>query len=152
MPTPVKHTLIFLGIALFAWGGLYLLGNGIAGGGASDQYAPESVRTAKPAVVNLITTATGGGGPIHGRFTNISLSYKLVSENDFKSLKPTLVPLPNNFKVVQSRIFQSENYEFIIPPYPKDTTGEIEYYVDFTFDGHANHNNGVRKIKVVDSI
>lgn len=151
----MKKSLIIIGsivvIGGLLWFGLvYWIGSGIGGGG-SEQIAPDTVQAGEPADVTLIVTATGGGGKIQGRFTNLSLHYRLVGENTYKSIQPQSSALPDNFKTVQSKTFQSEAYKFIIPPYPKGTTGEIEYYTEMTFDGYQSRQDGVKKIKIISS-
>ena len=150
----MKKSLIILGSVILVggllWFGLvYLIGNGIGGGG-SEQYTPDTVQAGETAEITLIVTATGGGGKIQGRFTNLSLHYRLVGENTYKTSQPQPTTLPDNFKAVQKKSFQSEAYIFTIPPYSKVTTGEIEYYTEMTFDGYPSRQDGVKKIKIVD--
>ncbi len=151
----MKKLLIILGMVVIMGGGLLLLGLGYwvrssLGGGGSHHYAPETVLAGESADVTLIVTATGGGGKIQGRFTNISLHFRLAGENAYRPLRPQPVILPDNFKTVQSKTFQSEAYTFTIPPYPKGTTGEIEYYTEMIFDGHLSRKDGLIKIKIID--
>ncbi len=152
----MKKILIILGsifvIGCLSWLGLSYWIGGSVGGGGMQQYAPDTVEAGEPADITLIATATGGGGSIQGRFTNLSLSYRLVGENVYKSIQPQSIALPDNFKTVQSKTFQSEAYKFTIPAYPKDTTGEIEYYTEMTFDGYPSKTDGVKKIKIVNSV
>lgn len=115
-----------------------------------EQYAPDAVQAGEPADITLFVTATGGGGNIQGRFTKLSLHYRLVGEKAYRSLQPQSITLPDNLKTVQSKTFQSEAYKFTIPAYPKGTTGEIEYYTEMTFDGYRSRQEGVKKIKVED--
>lgn len=150
----MKKSLIILGsivlVGALLWLGLvYWIGSGIGGGG-HELNVPDTIKTAESTDIELIVTATGGGGPIKGRFTNISFHYRLVGENTYKILQPQPVTLPDNFKNVQSKSFQSEAYKFTIPPYPKGTTGEIEYYTEITFDGYPSKTDGNKKIKVSD--
>lgn len=153
----MKKSLIILGsiivIGCLMWLGLvYWIGSGLViGGGGSQQYVPDTVETGESTNITLIVTATGGG-KIQGRFKNISLFYRLVSENTYKSILPQPITLPDNFKTVQSKTFQSEAYQFTIPPYPKGTTGEIEYYIEMTFDGYQSRQEGVKKIKIINSV
>ncbi len=142
---------LILLVACSLWFGLvYWIGSGIGGGG-SEEIAPDTVQAGEPADITIIVTATGGGGKIQGRFTDLSLHYRLVGENTYKSIQPQSIVLPDNFKTVQSKTFQSEAYKFTIPPYPKGTTGEIEYYTEMTFDGYQSHQDGVKKIKIISS-
>ncbi len=152
----MKKILIILGMIAVVggllWFGLsYWIGGNIGGGGMQ-QYAPDTVQAGEPADITIIATATGGGGNIQGRFTNLTLHYRLVGENAYKSIESQLIALPDNFKTVQSKTFQSEAYKFTIPAYPKSTTGEIEYYVEMTFDGYPSKTDGLKKIKVSESI
>jgi len=150
----MKKILTILGVivalGLLAWGGLvYWIGSGIGGGG-HELTVPDTIKTGEPTDIQLIITATGGGGSIKGRFTNISFSYRLVGEKTYKTLQPQPITLPDNFKAVQSKSFQSEANKFTIPPYPKGTIGEIEYYNEMTFDGYPSKTEGNKKIKVFD--
>lgn len=148
----MKKILIILGsiivIGCLLWFGLTYWIGGSIGGGGMQQYAPDTVEAGEPADVTLIVTATGGGGNIQGRFTNLMLHYRLVGENAYKSIQPQSITLPDNFKTVQSKTFQSEAYKFAIPAYPKGTVGEIEYYTEMTFDGYPSKTDGVKKIKL----
>ncbi len=148
----MKKILIILGsivvIGGLLWFGLAYWIGGSIGGGGMQQYAPDTVQAGEPADITIIATATGGGGNIQGRFTNLTLHYRLVGENAYKSIESQLIALPDNFKTVQSKTFQSEAYKFTIPAYPKSTTGEIEYYVEMTFDGYPSKTDGVKKIKL----
>lgn len=152
----MKKTLIILGsivvIGGLLWLGLvYWIGGGNLGGGGYELNVPDTIKTGESTDIELIVTATGGGGPIKGRVTNISFHYRLVGENTYKILQPQSIALPDNFKAVQSKSFQSEAYKFTIPPYPKGTTGEVEYYTEMTFDGYSSKTDGNKKIKVSDN-
>lgn len=149
----MKTVLIGLGIVacllILLFGGLYLFGKNLAGGGGSEQYAPDTIKTGEVAVVKLYVSAWGGGGAIKGRYTNISLHYKLVGKNTYKNVQPQSVVLPDNYQKVVSKTNQWEAYEFLIPPYPNGTTGEIEYYIDLTFDGYSSRQEGIKRIKLI---
>jgi hypothetical protein len=152
----MKKILIILGsivvIGGLLWFGLSYWIGGSIGGGGMQQYAPDTVQAGEPADITIIATATGGGGYIQGRFTDLTLHYRLVGENVYKSIPSQSIALPDNFNTVQSKTFQSEAYKFTIPAYPKSTTGEIEYYVEMTFDGYPSKTDGVKKIKVSESV
>jgi hypothetical protein len=124
---------------------------GLAGGGGSEQYAPDNVSTGQPAIIQLIVSTWGSGGPIKGRYTGISLSYKLASETDYKTLQPEAIPLPDNYQKVETAIKQWEAYQFTIPPYPQGKSGQIQYYIDLKLDGQANRINGAKQIQVSDA-
>lgn len=149
----MKKSLIIFGsiivIGCLLWGGFYWFGSNLAGGGASEQIAPDTIQTGESTDITFVVTATGGGGKIGGRFKDISLHYKLAGETIYKNIQPQQIDLPDNFETAQSKTFQSEAYKFTIPPYPKGTTGEIEYYIEMTFDGYKSHQDGVKKIKIV---
>jgi len=146
----MKKTLIIVGSLILAggllWGGFYWLGANAIGGGGSDQYPPETVKAGEPAVIKLVLSVWGGGGAIQGRFTDISLHYRLVGESDYKIISPEQIALPDNYKDVVSKNNQWIGYEFTIPPYSKGTTGQIEYYIDMTLDGYQSRHEGVKKI------
>ncbi len=152
----MKKLIIILGsisvIGVLLWLGLV---NWIAsniGGGGSELKAPDTIKTGEPTDIELIVTALGGGGPIKGRFTDISFHYKLTDERNYKTLQPQPVALPDNLKAVQSKSFQSEAYRFTIPAYPKGTVGEIEFYTEKTFDGYLSRTDGTKKIKISDDV
>ena len=130
------------------WYAAFSFSNNLNSGGGSQQYAPDTVQSGEPAEITLIVTATGGGGNIKGRFNNISLHYKLANETEYGVIQPKSIALPDNFKTVQSKTFQSEAYAFTIPSYPIGITGEIEYYIELTFDGNQSRQDGVKKIKI----
>lgn len=143
--------IVILGLLL---GGFYLFkwwAGGVAGGGGSEHIVPDTAKTGEPITVGLILNTWGKHTkPISERYTNISLYYRLAGKSDYKSLQSKLVDLPANYKIAISDTAQYEKFEFTIPSYPKGTTGEIEYYVDMTFDGYLNHTEGIKKIKLVD--
>jgi hypothetical protein len=151
----MKKSLIISG-SIIAIGGLlwfglaYWVGSNI-GGGSQRLNVSDTIKTGEPTDIESIVTATGGGGPIKGRFTNMSFHYRLVGENSYRILQPQPIALPDNFKAVQSKSFQSEAYKFTIPPYPIGTIGEIEYYTEMTFDGYSSKTDGIKKIKVSDN-
>jgi hypothetical protein len=90
-----------------------------------------------PHGTRAVSTTTGGD--IAGRYTDISLLYRLVSEPSFKTSSPRLV----------SQTARQQIYEFVIPAYPIATTGRIEYRVDFRFDGSQRSSPGIRQLDVV---
>ena len=151
----MKKSLIILG-SIVVMGGLlwlglvYWIGSNL-GGGSQRLNVPDTIKTGESTDIESIVTATGGGGPIKGRFTGISFSYRLMGENSYKTLQPRPIVLSDNFKAVQAKSFQSEAYKFTIPPYPIGTAGEIEYYTEMTFDGHHSKTDGDKKIKVSDN-
>ena len=146
----MKKILIGLGVLIILLlGGLYFFGRNLVGGGGSEQYAPDVIETGKSAVVKLYVSVWGGGGPIKDRYTDISLHYKLIGENVYKAVRSQAAVLPDNYRKVASKTNQWEAYEFSIPPYPNDVTGEIEYYIDLTFDGYSSRHNGIKKIKLI---
>lgn len=151
----MKKLLIILGLIValgcLLWFGLAYWVGGNTGGGSSRLNVPDTIKTGEATDIELIVTATGGGGPIEGRFTNISFHYRLVGENTYKIVQAQPAILPDNFKAIQSKSFQSEAYTFTVTPYPKGTIGEIEYYTKMTFDGYSSNTEGNKKIKVSDN-
>ena len=67
------------------------------------------------------------GAPVSGRYRNVRLYYRLAGEIDWKVLEPSAV-IPGQDK-------WEEYHEFVIPPYPKGTSGEIEVGFAFEFGG-----------------
>jgi hypothetical protein len=47
---------------------------------------------------------------------------------------------------VSSRRGKSEFHVFVIPPFPKGASGEIEFYFELLFDGHPNKIPGTKRI------
>lgn len=150
-----KFLIMGIGIIILLGAVFYLFrwwAGGVAGGGGSEQFPPETVKTGSPAIVKLVVNTWGGGGSIEGRFTNLSLSYKLTSESSYKIVQPKQGILPANYTNKDlPKTLQYEAYEFTIPPYPKETTGEIEYYIEMTFDGYPSRQEGLGKIKLIDA-
>ncbi len=139
---------VLLIVGLLSYFGFQYFSGSLISGGGSEQLAPDTVQAGDPAVVTFIVTATGGGGNIKGRFTDMSLHYRLVGETEYGAVQPQSIPLPDNFKTVQSKTFQSEAYQFSIPPYSQGTSGEIEYYIELIFDGYQSRQEGIKKIMV----
>ncbi|HEX9503219.1 MAG TPA: hypothetical protein VF974_02755 [Patescibacteria group bacterium] len=134
-------------IILLLIAGFYWFGNNLAGGGGSSQYAPDTVKTGQPAEIKLDLSVTSG--TISGRYNRVSLYYKLVGDADNKSI--TNNPVPKIFSGDQSKFNgKYETYTFTIPPYPKGTKGEIEYYITLALDGHTSKIDGIKRIKIID--
>src|SRR3989344_1177115 len=139
--------IVLLGVGVYG----YFIWSSRPGGGGSEQYAPDTVKTGELTVIKFYVHTWGAGGPINGRFTNISLHYRLISENTYNAVQPKLIALPDNYQKVVSETNQWEAYEFTVPPNPEGATGEIEYYIDMTFDGYPSHLDGIKKMKLLDS-
>lgn len=105
----------------------YLFSKPTLGGGGSEQFAPDVANSDFPITVGIIASVWGDGGTISGRFTNLSLHYKLTNEPTYRTIAATRIPLPEKYKKSTTPTNQWEAYEFNIPPYPKGTIGEIEY-------------------------
>ncbi len=148
----MKKIIIGVGIIIaLLIGTFYWFGHNMAGGGGSEQFAPETVRVGSPAVINLVVNTWGGSSSIKGRYTNLSLHYKLTGENDYKTVQPKQGILPANYTNKDlPKTLQYEAYEFAVPPYSKGTIGEIEYYIELTFDGYPSRQEGIKKIKLID--
>ncbi len=138
---------VFLLILFFV--GFFYLKTHLGGGGVN-HIIPDSVMAGEPAIFSVVLT-TWGGGAIAGRYTNISLGYRLVGEDTYTTLQPKHAVLPKNYQeaMTRNRTNQYEAYDFTLPPYPLGTTGEIEYYLDTTLDGHLNHQEGIKKVRVI---
>ncbi len=151
--TDMKKVIICIVIIGLLTGGFYLFrswAGGLAGGGESEHIVPDTAKTGEPVTIGLILNTWGKHTKsISERYTNISLYYKLAGENSYKSVQPTLVDLPANYKAAISDMAQYEKYEFTIPAYSKGTMGEIEYYIDLTFDGYPSHTEGIKKIQLI---
>ena len=108
----------------------------VAGGGGSNQTAPDMIKAGEPAIIRLELSVWGSGGTIENRYTDIKGYYKLSSEESYKIISPKLI----------SQNKKSEEYEFKIPAYPQGTSGKIEYYFEMKLDGHFNSVNGIKSI------
>lgn len=147
----MKKVLIILGVVIILGAGFYLIMRTfVPGGGGSDQTAPDSIKTGEPAPVKINFSVWGSGGPIKGRYTEVILYYRLVGEATYKALRSD--PVPVIFTGDQQKFDgKYESYIFTIPPYPKGTNGEIEFYYEMKLDGYFNHVDGLKKIKIVSS-
>lgn len=152
----MKKSLIILGSIVLAgglvWFGLSWFADSILSSGGQELNVPDTIRTGESTDIELIVTRIGRD-QIKGHFTDISFHYRLVGENTYKVLQSQPIALPDNFKewVKSNKIAKAEAYKFTIPPYPKGTTGEIEYYTEMTFDGNPSKTDGNKKIKVSDN-
>jgi hypothetical protein len=118
--------------------------------GGSDQIAPDTARAGEPTVITFIVETAGSAcEPIKGRFTEISLHYRLAGQDGYAALAPTPAPLPENYRRAASGAMQFEAYSFTVPPYADGTKGAIEYYIDAKFDGYASQAKGLKTIKIV---
>jgi hypothetical protein len=109
------------------------------GAGGSNQVAPDSIRASEPAVIKLELLVWGEGGPIKGRYTDVTCHYRLSGEQTHAIL--VSVPSPQDDK--------HEVYEFTIPGYPAGTTGDIEYYFEMKLDGQPSRIDGIKKIHLL---
>ena len=150
----MKKVTIILGIIILLIGGFYLSSqwvNGLAGGGGSEHIVPDTAKTGEPITIGLVLNTWGANAKIEGRFTDISLGYRLDGESEYKIIKPKTGILPTSYTNPDlPKTLKYQAYEFVIPPYPKEVIGEIEYYIDTTFDGYPNHAEGIKKIKISD--
>jgi hypothetical protein len=122
-------------------GGFYLFkwwASGVAGGGGSEQIAPDTVKAGESAKVDLKLSVWGGSGQIQNRYKNIFLNYQITDEDLLGQLSPKLI----------SQDDKSQTYEFSIPTH-NNSSGEITYSFEFKFDGQTNRIEGIKKIKVV---
>ena len=110
------------------------------GGGASIQTAPDIVKAGDPVVIKLEVSVPGSKQNINGRYADIFLYYQTTGQDTIGQLKPKLI----------SQTKDKEIYEFIIPPYPAGTRGEITYMIELKLDGHTNSTEGYKKIKLTD--
>src|SRR4030095_14030211 len=114
------------------------------GMGGSHQIVPDSAKAGEPIVLRLRLFVIGTvlGFPrvsIKGRYKLVRLHYRLVGETDWHPLEPDKhIPEPEQAR----KGYESEMYEFVIPPYREGTTGEIEFYFVFVLDGHPNRVDG----------
>ena len=107
--------------------------------GGATHSAPKTTKTGDSTVIQFVVWTAGSTcGPIKGKFTDISLHYRLVGQDNYATLLAKPIPLPENYINVESESLHSEAYRFVIPPYPNGTMGEIEYYIDDKFNGYAN--------------
>src|ERR1700723_4418446 len=108
----MSHTNRVTAIGLICCSACFLLVSCVfaPGGGGSEQYAPDKVKAGDPTVIRLIVIAWGAGGPIQGRFTNISLHYKLSSDISYKTIRPQISVVPANYTRVASNVKQFEAY------------------------------------------
>lgn len=143
-----KIAIITVVVIALLVGAFYYFGRNIAGGGGSTQTAPDSVLAGQPALIDLELSVSGDGGPIKGRYSGVVLNYRLAGETDYKRL--TADPIPIIFSGEQASFNNKyEAYTFNVPPYPKGTSGEIEFNFEFKLDGHFSRVEGVKKIKII---
>lgn len=151
----MKKALIIFGVivatGVLLWFGLISQFANNLGGGGQQLNVPDVITAGEPTDIQLIVTATGGGGPIQGRYTEMFFHYRLVGESEYRTLRPESILLPENFKAVQSKTFQSEAYQYVIPSFPVGTIGEVEYYSELTFDGYPSRQEGLKRIQIVSS-
>lgn len=119
------------------------------GGGGSEQFPPATATAGMPTRIGFIVNVWGDEGSIHGRFTDMVLHYQLVGENTYHSVTPVAAALPEKYRQIASTNNQWLAYEFVIPPYPDGTLGEITYYITLKLDGHASKQPGIKIIKLV---
>jgi hypothetical protein len=132
-------------IVLVLYLALASAGCGLAGAGGDDQIVPDTVKADEPAVVTIVFSVWGAGGPIKNRYKDIAFYYHLSGEPSFRSLPPEPTAVP--YKQYDKDRFVA--FKFTIPGYAPGSTGEIEFYYECTFDGHRSRQNGVKKIRVV---
>lgn len=107
------------------------------GGGGSDQPSPViepdgSVR------LGLRLTVWGGGGPIHGRYTDVIMFYNSTGSNQIHKVSGHIISSNESMQW----------YEFRISRALHDVVGPIEYYFEVTLDGHRTRIPGKQIISV----
>lgn len=119
------------------------------GGGGSEQIPPATATAGTPTTIGFIVSVWGDEGPIQGRFTDMTLHYQLAGENTYQTVAPAAVSLPEKYHQATTNYNQWLAYEFVIPPYPAGTHGEITYYITLKLDGHASKQAGLKTIKLL---
>lgn len=118
------------------------------GSGGSQQLAPNTAKAGEPISIKLRFLVTDHNPamlgllcnhPIPGRFKDVRLYYRLVGETDWHPLEPSK-HIPQDEKI--------EIYEFVIPPYLEGTSGEIEWYYEYVFDGRPGKHPGANRIRL----
>ncbi len=120
--------LVFIGPSFVEFGGFSINFN-----------APDTVVAGEPVGIQIEVSKPGSRRDIEGRYTNVILHYRLVGEPAYKS-----VPA-----VLKSQNQEQQVYEFIIPPYPVGTSGEIEYYIERTLDGEPGSVKPEKRITLI---
>ena len=135
----MKTLLIIIGIVIVG-AGLYIfysIAQNFSGTMSPDLIAPNTIKTGEPTDIDLIISGTGGDATINTHITKLLLYYRLVGEDTYTIIQSQASSLPDNYKAVQSKIFLSNAYKFTIPPYPKGTSGEMQYYILMTIDNNT---------------
>jgi len=98
------------------------------------------IAAGKPATMRLVLSVFGSGGGVRGRYKDVALHYRLVGDSTFRRAV-TPPPRPIDRK--------RESYDFVIPPFPQGTRGELEYFFVAHLDGHQGPAiEGIKKIRV----
>jgi hypothetical protein len=146
-----KKSVIILGVlALLAGVILYVMYqwmSGLAGGGGVNQEVPDTVIVGQPTALHLYASLTGGSASmsIDKVYPAATFFYRLSGESVYQSILGRNIPLPPNYQAVVSKSLNYKAFEFIVPPYSLNTTGEIEYY--FELQTPSNPNGAVQRIE-----
>ena len=144
-----KYILAVLLVVLIGVGAFIHLASNLVGGGGLNIQLPEEIVSGETTNFLVVASVWGGGGSIEGRYTDLSLGYRLNSDGEYSVLFPELAELPDNYKRAMTEPGgknQYEAYSFTIPAFPSGISGQLEYYIDSTLDGYKNHSTGTRPI------
>lgn len=96
------------------------------GGGGSVHLPPASITRGVETPLKLELSSVHEDRPMDRQMTSIKCHYRLAGE-------PAFTALPMTVRVIGTRHLEATA---TLPPFPKEAAGPVEYYFDFTFDGH----------------
>ncbi|MFZ1627038.1 MAG: hypothetical protein WAT81_04515 [Candidatus Moraniibacteriota bacterium] len=153
----MKKTIIFIlgilvlcvSVALFI---TYISMSNLVGGGGVNQEVPDEMIVGESASLRLYASLTGKSGTrnIDEIYPAATLYYRLSGENTYQSISGKKISLPSNYQAVVSANVSYKAFEFIVPSYPLNATGDVEYY--FELQTPSNPNGSVQRIEGLGNI
>jgi len=108
------------------------------GPGGGQPLAPPAAKAGDPVTVSLwafvLDSRSMCGGPAVGRFKNVMVYYRLQGETDYHVLTPIKTTVEDSEHVL---------FDFVIPPYPKGASGELEVLFGYHLDGRYYRDTSV---------
>ena len=99
------------------------------GGGASVHHPPEFVIRGQPVQLTLTQEVWGeGSGAMSKRYRKVTCHYKTDTRTDFQSVS----------MVIERELTEEITWSCVLPVDATQCGHMLEYYFDYTFDGHKN--------------
>ena len=136
-----KYILAVLLVVLIGVGAFIHLASNLVGGGGLNIQLPEEIVSGETTNFLVVASVWGGGGSIEGRYTDLSLGYRLNSDGEYSVLFPELAELPDNYK-------DTLEYNILYCGVIRGALEMLNYKVECTFVKSPLRGDETHEIKV----